>query len=307
MDIGKKIAFLRKQKNVTQAQLAEYLSVTPQSVSRWESNNGVPDIYLLPSIATFFDVSIEELYGIHDTEKITKLVYKYSILRDEKSYEDAMAAIENGINSTPDGEGYQQLLAQKMHMYLQKSREYIKKADEVADILLEKTQEPENPLHMPVRFQKIQFAVLQGKEQEALTELKNNFENHPSSENILLYMCILLETYRYKEILFLYDNSEVKRLIEDGSNTTKQIYDFLFSAAEKENDLSFFQSHFAEFERIADPASVLSSRIGYAKVLKAHCKMDELKTCKEKMLGEISIHQENELYLNLLVEKIRNI
>ena len=54
MELGKKIASLRKTRNITQAQLAEYLSVNPQTISRWEADGGTPDVMLLPKIASFF-------------------------------------------------------------------------------------------------------------------------------------------------------------------------------------------------------------------------------------------------------------
>ena len=47
LEFGKKIAALRKMQGVTQVQLADYLMVQPQTVSRWESEGGTPDIMLL--------------------------------------------------------------------------------------------------------------------------------------------------------------------------------------------------------------------------------------------------------------------
>lgn len=62
MTIGKNIAQLRKQKGVKQDELAKFVGVTAQAVSKWE-NGGVPDTELLPKIAEFFNVSIDELFG----------------------------------------------------------------------------------------------------------------------------------------------------------------------------------------------------------------------------------------------------
>ena len=49
MLIGEKIRLLRKNKKITQAELAEALSVSSQSVSKWENHISVPDISVLPS------------------------------------------------------------------------------------------------------------------------------------------------------------------------------------------------------------------------------------------------------------------
>lgn len=60
--IPKNIARLRREKNLTQDDLATALDVTPQAVSNWE-RGGYPDITLLPGIANFFGVTIDELMG----------------------------------------------------------------------------------------------------------------------------------------------------------------------------------------------------------------------------------------------------
>ena len=59
--IGKRIASLRKEKGVTQRQLAEHLRVTDKAVSRWESGVGNPDLDYLPEICDFFGVSLDYL------------------------------------------------------------------------------------------------------------------------------------------------------------------------------------------------------------------------------------------------------
>ena len=59
--VGKNIKKLREKKSITQEKLANYLGVTPQAISRWESETGYPDIELLPLIANFFDVTIDDL------------------------------------------------------------------------------------------------------------------------------------------------------------------------------------------------------------------------------------------------------
>lgn len=60
--IGKQIASLRKEKGVKQEELAKYVGVSTQAVSKWE-NGGVPDVELIPKIADFFSVSIDNLFN----------------------------------------------------------------------------------------------------------------------------------------------------------------------------------------------------------------------------------------------------
>lgn len=57
------IAFYRKRQGLTQEELARKLGVTNQAVSKWESAQCCPDIYLLPLLADVFAISIDELFG----------------------------------------------------------------------------------------------------------------------------------------------------------------------------------------------------------------------------------------------------
>lgn len=58
------ISFYRKKHGLTQEELAQKLGVTNQSVSKWESAQCCPDISLLPKLASIFDISLDELFGI---------------------------------------------------------------------------------------------------------------------------------------------------------------------------------------------------------------------------------------------------
>lgn len=61
MTIGKRIAILRKEKNLTQEELANHMGVSPQAVSKWENDQTCPDISALPKLARLLGVSVDEL------------------------------------------------------------------------------------------------------------------------------------------------------------------------------------------------------------------------------------------------------
>ena len=61
--IGEKIKQLRQRDGRKQEDLANALGVSPQAVSRWEANGGYPDMELIPAIANYFNISIDELFG----------------------------------------------------------------------------------------------------------------------------------------------------------------------------------------------------------------------------------------------------
>lgn len=59
--IGTRIAENRKRKGLTQDELAEYMGVSSQAVSKWENDMSCPDITLLPKLADYFNISVDEL------------------------------------------------------------------------------------------------------------------------------------------------------------------------------------------------------------------------------------------------------
>lgn len=75
-NFGENLKSLRKDKGFTQEEVAEFLNVSTQSVSRWENNVTYPDISLLPIIASFFQISIDSLFGVDD-EQISRLKQEY--------------------------------------------------------------------------------------------------------------------------------------------------------------------------------------------------------------------------------------
>ena len=86
MKLGEKIKSLRKQKNLSQEVLANFLGVSFQAVSKWENSNTMPDVTLIPAIASFFGVSTDELFNfnLYEIEKQVEAIcseaytYRYS-------------------------------------------------------------------------------------------------------------------------------------------------------------------------------------------------------------------------------------
>ena len=61
MTIGKRIAFFRKEKGLTQEELAQHMGISPQAVSKWENDQTCPDISALPKLSRLFGVTVDEL------------------------------------------------------------------------------------------------------------------------------------------------------------------------------------------------------------------------------------------------------
>ena len=75
--IGKIIRKIRKEKNLTQEELAEQLYVTSQAVSKWENETGLPDITQIVPLCRVLGISADELFGIFGTsadEEVEKFI-----------------------------------------------------------------------------------------------------------------------------------------------------------------------------------------------------------------------------------------
>lgn len=101
--IGEKIKLLRKQKNISQEVLAQYLGVSFQSVSKWENETTMPDITMVPAIASFFGVSTDELFDFNlmeielHVEEICKESWQYRDTDPAKSE----AILREGLKKFP--------------------------------------------------------------------------------------------------------------------------------------------------------------------------------------------------------------
>ena len=89
--LGEKIKTLRKQKNISQEVFANYLGVSFQAVSKWENGYTMPDVTMIPAIASFFGVSTDELFDFNlfemekQVEAICHEAYKYRFTDGAKS------------------------------------------------------------------------------------------------------------------------------------------------------------------------------------------------------------------------------
>ncbi len=90
--LDERIAFYRKKCGLTQEELAEKCSVTPQAVSKWENAITSPDISLLPRLSEVFGVSCDELLGARKPETVavaqnefdpSRAVLKIRVVTDE--------------------------------------------------------------------------------------------------------------------------------------------------------------------------------------------------------------------------------
>ena len=103
MNIGNKIKELRKARGITQEQLAESIGISFQAVSKWETGIGLPDITLAPALASFFGVSMDELFDFHREEIRREAldIGRKSVPYREKDMQKGIQILEEGLKKYP--------------------------------------------------------------------------------------------------------------------------------------------------------------------------------------------------------------
>lgn len=102
LNLGSVIKRLRAEQGVTQDALAEYLGISYQAVSKWETGTTLPDITLLPKLAAFFGVRIDELFSVNhedELERIDALLQKESMT--DANYAYAKRVLDGILRENP--------------------------------------------------------------------------------------------------------------------------------------------------------------------------------------------------------------
>ena len=69
LSLGANVKRYRREKNLTQEEVATHLGTSFQSVSKWERGEGYPDIEVLPALANYFGITVDELLGVSEQDK----------------------------------------------------------------------------------------------------------------------------------------------------------------------------------------------------------------------------------------------
>ena len=105
LNIAEHIKQLRKQRGITQEDLAGFLGVSFQAVSKWERGDGYPDITILPSIANFFGVTLDELVGMNElrNEKMREeMLSNARLFASEGRIAETISTLREGLKSFPN-------------------------------------------------------------------------------------------------------------------------------------------------------------------------------------------------------------
>lgn len=164
---GENLKKLRKEKELTQETLADFLGVSFQAVSKWERSESYPDITMLPVIASFFDITTDELLGVDKCkreEQIQNYIDEYETLY----YKDTPGAFEIIKKAVKEFPGDFRLLIRYM-----------------ACLLSTKGRINDNPI----------------KIYDEMVSLNDNIQNHCTSDSIRIKAKRLMGTF-YKTLSY---------------------------------------------------------------------------------------------------------
>lgn len=97
LNLAENLIRLRREKGITQEELAQFVGVTKASISKWETKQTYPDILMLPKLASYFDVSVDELLGYDpqlSKEQIKLHYHRLAAGFAEKPFEEVMEQCE---------------------------------------------------------------------------------------------------------------------------------------------------------------------------------------------------------------------
>ena len=195
------IAKYRKETGITQAELAEYLGVSPQAVSKWEQEISIPDIYLIPPIASFFNISIDMLFGTTDIDTTDVFVSKYSIQRNDKNYKEAKDAIDNLLENDPN---HLTALGNLCKLEYQRSLEFLHKSKKACEQLQRLASGKDEYFKKWATVQLIREDGMLGN-YNSVEEYRKKFEENRTVEDFNYLLIALGELCQYEQILRLGD------------------------------------------------------------------------------------------------------
>lgn len=131
MSIGTNIYTLRKEKKITQIQLAEKLGVSEQAVSKWENNQCAPDVSLFPIIADFFGVSIDRLFGYHESSYADEVEAIMKAADNSMNTYKEIEIISEGLKKYPNSPDLKIYLAFSLSMVNRMSEDEKEKHDAI--------------------------------------------------------------------------------------------------------------------------------------------------------------------------------
>lgn len=143
MNLGNKIRELRRSKNLTQEQLAASLNISAQAVSKWEMGASFPDMTMIPVLAAFFKVSLDELFDF-DVNNVDKEIEEIRLEFNKYfwgNFEKAEQILLNGLKTYPASVQLKTELFELYAYNVDRGDEIINKAFELGSHIISVSQD----------------------------------------------------------------------------------------------------------------------------------------------------------------------
>ena len=231
MDMAKEIRRLRMSRGMTQEALAGALNVTAQTVSKWECGNSIPDVQMLPEIAVFFGVTIDQLFAMspeQQMERIENRIWSRGLFDDaeKRQLEEQLRAFAEN----PEHEGEAELLLARL--YNHQAEQYRLLAVERGKAAVEKTGGDRDALSELANAWRSYMPDWNVRNHHALIEWYGDFcTRHPDNRAALMWLLDnLIDDRRLSEA-----EKWMERLerVDDGFRTV--MYRYLIAQAAGEN------------------------------------------------------------------------
>ena len=246
MEMGKEIRRLRNERGLTQEALAAALNVTAQTVSKWECGNSIPDVQLLPEIAVYFGVSIDQLFAMspeQQMERIENHIYDRGMFTEaeERQLEQQLGVFAED----PALEGQAKLLLTKL--YNNQAEQYRLLAVAVGKEAVEKSDGDRDAVSELANAWGSYMPDWNVRNHHALIEWFSEYcSRHPDNRAALMWLLDnLIDDRRLGEA-----RSWLEKLARIDRSFRTPMYRYLIALAAGEKDESEKQLH--ELEALAD-------------------------------------------------------
>lgn len=182
--ISKKLKEFRKEHGNTQEELSNHLGISVQAVSKWERGEGYPDITLLPSIAFYYNKTVDELLGCGELEKnkkIEKITEQYAANGHAGKIEDNIALMREALKKFPNNLTFMSNLAHSLFFIGQET--YLDECIELCEKILARSTDDTQ------RYAALQTITLSYSKKNRMEKAKEYAEKLPDlycTKNILL-------------------------------------------------------------------------------------------------------------------------
>ena len=211
MSIGTRIKTLRNKKGLSQTELADVFHVSAQAISKWENGTSSPDIGQLPSIASYFGITIDELFDYPidlEYERIEKMIEEGKMLTNDL-FTHCEDFLLNEIKRNPKNHRAISTLADLYHFHACRLNE------KSAHFALEALQlKPDNKFDLSTLSNASNGHINDwniGCHYKLIEQLKNLIQNHPTNQRTKLYLLDnLIADCRFDEANLILDESDLE-------------------------------------------------------------------------------------------------